>query len=233
MYTEAIAARLLGVPPRTLNFWLEGGVRRGGRRKPIIRTEPRGGRAPVTWAEFVGAGLLRECRTTRGVPAAGLRAFVNELRDRFGTAHPLADRRPFAGGRRLVLEAQDAARLDVRFCLVAAVRDRLILTPPAASFVDRVEWLGDAAAAWRPHDDPRSPVRVAPDVRSGRPAVGGISTEVLWEHVEGGEDLDEVAVAFGVCIDDVRWALAYETSVRCPARPVRSPASAARAAGAG
>jgi uncharacterized protein (DUF433 family) len=38
---------------------------------------------------------------------------------------------------------------------------------------------------------------------------------VLWEHVEdAGEDLDEVADAFDLDVDDVRWALAYETSAR-------------------
>jgi uncharacterized protein (DUF433 family) len=53
-----------------------------------------------------------------------------------------------------------------------------------------------------------------PNVRFGRPAVRGISTEVLWEHVEAGEDVDEVADSFNLTVDDVRWALAYEISAR-------------------
>jgi uncharacterized protein (DUF433 family) len=68
--------------------------------------------------------------------------------------------------------------------------------------------------SWRPHDDPHSPVRMAPDIRFGKPAIKGISTEALWEHVESGEDLTEVAEAFDLDVDDVRWALAYETSTR-------------------
>jgi uncharacterized protein (DUF433 family) len=114
----------------------------------------------------------------------------------------------------VVLKVQDAAGLGPAFCLVAAVRGRLILTPPAASFVDRVDWRGDTAAAWRAHDDPRSPVRIDPDVRSGQPAVGGVRTEILWEQVEAGEDLGKVAEAFDLSADDVRWALAYEHSRR-------------------
>ena len=39
--------------------------------------------------------------------------------------------------------------------------------------------------SWRPHDDPHSPVRMAPDVRFGKPAIKGISTEALWEHDQG------------------------------------------------
>jgi predicted transcriptional regulator len=48
MYSEADAARLLGVSQSSLNYWLEGGVRRGKIYRPVIRVEARGGRAPVT-----------------------------------------------------------------------------------------------------------------------------------------------------------------------------------------
>jgi hypothetical protein len=35
MYTEAAAARLLGVAQGTLNYWLEGGERRGKLYRPL------------------------------------------------------------------------------------------------------------------------------------------------------------------------------------------------------
>jgi uncharacterized protein (DUF433 family) len=214
MYSEAEAARLLRVSQSTLNYWLEGGERRGRRYQPVIRPEPRGHRAGVTWAEFVEAGLLRMYRRNLNVPMAELRAFIDKLRERYGVPYPLADRRPFVAERQLVIEAQDEAGLAPEFCLVAVVRDQPLLTPPAESFFDRVTWDGDLAAAWRPHEDKRSPVRMRPDLRFGRPAVGGISTEVLWEHIDGGEDIDEVAAAFDLSSDDVRWALSYETAAR-------------------
>jgi uncharacterized protein (DUF433 family) len=52
---------------------------------------------------------------------------------------------------------------------------------------------------------------VAPDVRFGKPAINEINTEALWEHIESGEDVTEVAEALDLDVDDVRWALAYET----------------------
>ena len=55
---------------------------------------------------------------------------------------------------------------------------------------------------------------MAPDIRFGKPAIKGISTRALWEHVEAGEDMLDVADAFEVDVDDVRWALAYEISAR-------------------
>jgi hypothetical protein len=80
VFAEAAAARLLGVPQNTLHHWLEGGTVGGRAYKPVIRVEPRGGRPPVTWAEFVGAGLLREYRQGKRVPMAELRAFIDRLR---------------------------------------------------------------------------------------------------------------------------------------------------------
>jgi hypothetical protein len=56
------------------------------------------------------------------------------------------------------------------FVLSQSQTINFVLTPAAAAFVQRVEWADDIAVSWRPHDDPHSPVRMAPDVRFGRPA---------------------------------------------------------------
>ena len=92
---------------------------------------------------------------------------------------------------------------------------QLILTPLSEAFVQRVTWADDIAAGWRPHDDPKSPVRMDPEVRFGKPTIRGVSTEALWEHVEAGDDdIAALAEDFNLSITDVRWALAYENSVR-------------------
>src|SRR5688500_3429300 len=49
--------------------------------------------------------------------------------------------------------------------------------------------------------------------RAGRAAVGGISTEVIWEHDEAGDAPEELAEDFGLTTDRVRRALAFETSL--------------------
>ena len=214
MFTEAAAARLLTVAQSTLNYWLEGGERHGKVYRPIIRVEPRGDRDVVTWAEFIEAGLLREYRRTHGVPMAELRAFIDLVREKHQVPYPLAHHLPFVSGRELLVEAQDQAGLDADFCLVAMVRGQYLLTPAADSFVQRVTWKDDIATQWRPHDDPNSPVRMNPEVRFGRPAVAGISTEAVWEHEQAGETTEDIASEFGLPPESVRWALAYETSAR-------------------
>jgi uncharacterized protein (DUF433 family) len=214
MFTEAEAARLLRVPQRTLNHWLEGDTYRGRVYRPVIRVEPRGGHAGVTWAEFVEAGLLREYRQTHRVPMAELRAFIDQVRREYGVPYPLAHERPYVSGKELLAKAQDAAGLDADLCLVATVRGQYVLTPAADAFYKRVTWEGDEAIAWRPHDDPLSPVIMQPGLRAGRPAIKGISTEVVWEHEQAGETVGDIAADFDLSEEDIRWALAYETSAR-------------------
>jgi uncharacterized protein (DUF433 family) len=213
MFAEAEAARLLGVAQGTLHYWLDGGTRRGRTYRPILRAEATNSRS-VTWAEFVEAGLLRQYRRDLHVPMGELRAFIERLRETYGVPYPLADRRPYVLGRELVLQVQDEVGLDPEFCLVAAVRGQLILTAPSQRFLERVTWDGDVAVGWRPHEDPASPVLMTPDIRFGKPAIKGISTEVLWEHDEAGEDVHEIAEAFGLTVADVRWAVSYESSAR-------------------
>ncbi len=215
MYSEAEAARLLGVAQSTLNYWLEGGVRRGKSYRPIIRTEPTGSRSPVSWAEFVEAGLLRGYRRDLGVRMAELREFIDLLRSDFAVPYPLADRRPWVSGRELVYEAQERSHLDPEFWIVTNVGGQLLLLPPGDDFYRRVTWspLG-VAAAWRPADSERSTVVIDPDRRFGKPSVAGISTEAIWEHASTGEDEDEIATVFDLSLADVRWALSYEAARR-------------------
>jgi len=213
MYTESGAARLLRVAPGTLHYWLEGGTSRGKTYKPVIRHEPTGGRT-VTWAEFVEAGLLRQYRRTHNVPMIELRNFIDGLRQSIGVPYPLAHYRPYVGGRKLLLQAQTDAGLDADFALVAQVGGQYILSPAAQEFFERVTWEGDIAAAWRPDSHRDSPVTIDPDVRFGRPAVGGISTEILREQSDSGEDPQDLAETYSLTINQVRWALAYELAIQ-------------------
>ncbi len=213
MYSEAGAARLLRVAPATLHYWLEGGERRDKRYKPVIRPEATGSKT-VTWAEFVEAGLLRQYRRSHNVPMLELRQFIEALREGLGVPYPLAHARPFVSDRQLVLEAQTQSKLSGDFALVAEVSGQYMLLPAAEAFYQRVTWEGDVAAKWRPDENQESPVIVDPDVRFGSPSIGGISTEILWEQQQTGEDEADLADTFELSIAQVRWALSYEMANR-------------------
>ena len=214
MYTEGAASRLLRVAPSTLHWWLEG---RPPRYRPVIRPEPTGARS-VTWAEFVEAGLLRSYRRDLDVPLKELRDFIDRLRDEFQVPYPLADRRPYVGpGRKLLVDLQGRSHLDPNFCLVAVANDQVVLTAPGEEFFARVDWSGNEPVAWRPHEDPKSPIRINPLVRFGRPSIGGISTEAIAGELDGGASFEEVADDFDLNVESVRWAFSYELSQRATA----------------
>jgi uncharacterized protein (DUF433 family) len=97
---------------------------------------------------------------------------------------------------------------------VAVVRNQYVLTAVAQAFMQRVDWEDNMPARWRPHVDPASPVRMDPAIRFGLPAIGGVRTEMIWEHSVAGETDEEIAAEFDMPIDSVRWAMAYETSAR-------------------
>lgn len=209
MYTEPRAARLLRLAPSTLHYWLEGGTRRNKTYKPVIRTEATGSDR-VTWAEFIEAGLLRQYRRVHQVPMLELRTFIEHLRDRLGVPYPLAHQLPYVAGRKLLVEAQDSAHIGADFALVAPVSGQYMLLPPAQAFYDRVTWADDVAQQWRPDDRRDSSVTIDPDMRFGSPSVGGISTSILFEQSESGENEQDLADTFGLSLPQVRWALSYE-----------------------
>ena len=119
---------------------------------------------------------------------------IDLLRESFNVPYPLADQRPYVSGRELVLQAQQVSQQPGELWLVTVAGGQLLLTSPSESFLLRARWEGDVATGWRPHDE-GSAVLIDPSVRFGRPAVSGISTEVIWEHSEDGEDDDEIAAA--------------------------------------
>jgi uncharacterized protein (DUF433 family) len=214
MFAEAEAARLLQVAQGTLHYWLEGDKREGRGYLPIVRPEPTGSKV-VTWGEFVEAGLLRQYRRQDRVPMKELRATIGHLRDRLGVPHPLAHAQPFVGpGRRLLLEVQEEVDLPGTYWLVAIADGQPVLTPPSETFYERVEWDDDLAQGWRPAADPRSPVRMRPDERFGLPAVGGIKTEIIWEHLAADESFRDVDEQFDLTVAEVHWAHTFETSLQ-------------------
>jgi hypothetical protein len=113
MFSEAEATRLLRVPQRTLNYWLEGGEIRGRTCRPVIRTAPRGGHAAVTWAEFIEAGLLREYRQAHRIPMAELRAFIDQVRSQFGCLTRSRASVPSQAGRSCCLWRRTAISTEI------------------------------------------------------------------------------------------------------------------------
>lgn len=137
--TAQEAARQLGIPATTLIRWLEGEHRGGKWYAPVLRDEPTGA-GDMSWGEIVEARYLRAYRA-KNVPMQRLRPFISDMRQRFGVPYPLAHFKPFAGGRRLLLEVQEHLHLPENLRAVYEVSTgQLILDPRVTGFLDRVEF---------------------------------------------------------------------------------------------
>jgi uncharacterized protein (DUF433 family) len=210
LYTVADAARILRMPPSTLQWWLEG----RGTHPPVIRVRPTGSRA-VTWGEFVEAGFLRAYRT-HGVPLPHIREFVDLLRDKLQVPYPLAHAKPLIGGRNLVMEAQRSADLDGHPLIYEAVSGQYVFSAPLEVFIERIDFdlrADEEPWALRIHPVGReSPVVIDPDYSFGAPTVAGIRTEILAELVDAGDTPEDIAEDYGIDIAVVKAATAYEWS---------------------
>jgi hypothetical protein len=176
---EVLASSVLDVPRSTLHWWLEGGERRGKVYPPVLRVEPTGSNE-VTWGELVEARYLRAYRKDFGVKLGSLRAFIDLLRESVGVPYPLARARPWVGpDRRLLIQAQRDAELHpVLSPCYEPSSGQVLLTPPAQSFLERVEvdQEGTGVVVRLHPAGKESPVVIDPEVRFGSPSVAGIPT---------------------------------------------------------
>jgi uncharacterized protein (DUF433 family) len=216
LYDVALAAEVLRMPASTLDWWLEGGKRHSRWYEPVIRPEPTGSKA-VTWGEFVEARYLLGYRRDLRVTLGSLRRFITEARETLGVPYPLAHERPWVGeGRQLIVSAQRSSDLPVElWAMWVADTGQIMLTAPAESFLERVEFDNDEAARIRPVGF-ESPIVIDPQIRHGAPTLRGIPTEALADQVRAGDPIEMVAEDFELDLDEVIAALNYELVVTSP-----------------
>lgn len=212
--TAVEAAHQLNIPASTLKRWLDGHHRQGQFYEPVLRETPNPD-APMTWGEIVEADYLREYRRT-GVPMQRLRPFILYCREKFELRYPLAHYRPFTDGRRILLEAQEAAGLGDDLRVVYELKTgQLELDSRVQSFLYRVERDSDGDIAQRLWPDGRrSPVVHDPNIASGAATVDGVRTEIIREQYEVGEDTRDIAEVFQLPLEHVVAALEHERRLR-------------------
>jgi uncharacterized protein (DUF433 family) len=210
LYDVPLAAEVLHMPASTLQWWLEGGQRRGKRYDPVIRPAPTGNKA-VTWGELVEARYLLGYRRDLRVKLSELRQWMNLTRQQLGVPYPLAHQQPWVGpGRQILATAQITANLPEELWAMWVARSgQILLTAPAESFLEQVDFGDDQVVRLHPAGR-RSPVVIDPLVRFGAATVHGIPTQAIAEQVEAGDPIEMVADDFGLALTDVIAVLNYE-----------------------
>jgi uncharacterized protein (DUF433 family) len=209
VYDMGQVDRLLGLKSGTARRWIDGYTRGGKSYAPVVRPEATGEEI-VTWGEFVETRLLSEYRDA-GVPLIRMRPAIERLRDQFDSRYPLAYSRPYIAGRELVLEIQDAVKLDRKLQLVVVRNDQIVLTEPADQFY--------RAAQFRPTDNVVELLRPVTEIRDvvinplrqfGEPVVRSVPTEVISEQVRAGEPIEAIAQLYELPRSSVEAAVRYE-----------------------
>jgi uncharacterized protein (DUF433 family) len=226
IYQMNEAARLLGIPDKTLRRWIDGDRRFDTIIEPLIRPEHTGC-TDVTWGEFVEAGLLSQYRH-RVLPIERLRPLATALREMLQTPYPLAHARPlYSGGRELLWREQQNHGIGPELFLVVQgpleEGYQLVLTDVAARFVSRVAFEPPetgVVAKWYPLGPDRTRIALDPRVSFGLPTINGIRTEVLAELRAAGESdsaILEVYATSGISLADIEEAVTLERSLRVAA----------------
>ena len=211
LYTVAQAARLADVPAPTARSWVFGRryPRAGGEMaewQPLI--EPPGDpQRRLSFWNLLELLALRVLRTIHQVKIPAVREALEVAQLEFGIERLLIheDLRTAAG--RLFLDRYgQLIRLDRS--------DRLSLNELWDRSVERIEFdAAKLAVRLRPRlrDLPLlSSVVIDPAISFGRPTLHGIRTDVLRSRYEAGEELDELAVDFGLRQLEVKEAILFD-----------------------
>lgn len=208
VYSVVEAARLLGLKTVTARRWLDGFTQRGVFYRPVVRVEPTGSDI-VTWGEFVELGYLREYRHKK-VSLQKLRPAIDRLRAEFDVPYPLAHLRPFVDeNHELLLEIQKATDLERQLFMVINRGGQLVLTDPVQAYLQKVEFIADGAARFRPAG-PDSPVLIDPNLSFGIPQIQGIRTERIVELFRAKEPVEVIAKGYDLSVIEVEEAIRFE-----------------------
>jgi len=171
----------------------------------------------VTWGEFVELGYLREYRR-KGVSLQYLRPVIDELRKVFKLPYPLATKNLYLHGREIVWKLQIENNLPSALAMVVRSGQMMMLADEAHSFFKKIEFdpngdaLGEACRIYPGGVD--AYVSIDPLVCFGRPAIGGVATERLWELRAAGEVVSEIAADYEMPQHLVRAGVAFEEMQR-------------------
>ncbi|CAN5248891.1 DUF433 domain-containing protein [soil metagenome] len=211
LYTVAEAARFLGVPTSTLATWAKGYVRRPpGRAEvrgaPIISSVEAPRNFPVIPFIGLAEGMVLAAFRKAGVSLQHIREAVAILEREIGVEHALGSRRLYADGAVILFDYADAEHEEELAGLTEVVRRQRVFAPVVREYLKRIDYAPDGWAARLVSPATERPIVVADPARAfGRPIFihGASRVEDVLDRWKAGDPLAEVAMDFGVPIEDV------------------------------
>jgi uncharacterized protein (DUF433 family) len=211
------AARLLGADPRALRRWLCGYARKYKGQQ--VRSEP-------LWAtqhkdeglaeDVIGFRDLLEARMVtafvrHGVDLRTIRATIDAASKHFSVDYPLTQRQFLTDGRRIFLDAIEAATGDPK--MIDVVRQQFVFSDIIKpSLYAGIEYGVDGAVRWFPFEK-RKTIVLDPGLQFGTPVLAhsGIPTDTIYaSYLAEGGDKAMVARVFDITPKMVSDAVEFE-----------------------
>ncbi len=223
LYPVPEAARLAGVPVRSLWNWLRGYryVVRGEsvRAEPVIRlTAPDG--SALSFVNLVEVGTLASFRKA-GVSMQKVRRALDYVSRAMGIAHPLASGRILTDGVELFWEYQEKEGEDLHLLNVTRGGQKAFRAV-VLRYLRELEWGPDSyATRWWPGAPAPGEGAIVVDPRRafGAPVLAGtgIRTEDVFLRFSAGESLRDLAEDYGLTLEQIEAAIRAEARFLEPA----------------
>jgi uncharacterized protein (DUF433 family) len=210
-YSVNEAARYLRIPVPTVRSWVFGRdypKRSGsGRFHPVVAL-PKDASHRLSFSNLIELAALRALRTEHELKLSAVRAALDYARRELGVSNLLVSRDLYARPGELFLEhygqlinLNRAGQLGIKAVL--------------QNLLQRIQWDQDRAVRFFPPPPNRQEaksVMIDPQVSFGRPVLSrlGVSTSVIVDRVNAGEDPSEIARDYGATTDEIMDAVAYE-----------------------
>ena len=209
-YTVAEAARYLSIPAPTVNAWFRGINARNQTFKPVIKLEDPTDRR-LSFSNLVEAHVLRALRTKHGIPMTAVRSALDYVRRKFGIERLLIDRRLRAAPGKLFLQryAEIVELTRSGQHVIERVWDshlQAVVQDPAGVPFKLYPWIPDRT------QPAKKSILIDPAVSFGRPMTTsrGIATSVLADLYDAGTSAEELVAEYGLTLQEVEDALAFE-----------------------
>ena len=202
-YGVSQAARFIRIPRATLAYWTRG-------PRPLIEPPQPGG--PLSFNNLVEAHVLRALRSVHGARMGNVRSALSYAEEQLGISRLLLHDELLTSGGELFLQQLDqlinlsrsgqlALRTLLKDCLNRVERDDQRL--PFRLYPALPRQSANARA-----------ISINPRISFGRPVLAGsgVSTRVLVDRIDAGEDIAAIAHDYGLDESQIHEAVLYEAA---------------------
>jgi uncharacterized protein (DUF433 family) len=203
-YQVKVAASYAGVTSQTVRNW----------QKPSVGGVVLGHREAGSSLSYMHLQELAIVSAMRrlGVKLSTIRLARDYLGRELKTPFPFADERVKSDGQDVLLTLKDELPEDAAETLLVANRGgQLAWAEIVGRRFEQFEYERGLALTWHLTEDRR--VVIDPRISFGAPTVNGTPTWVLEGRYAAGETPEEIADDFGLYLEDVQAAVAFERSL--------------------